>query len=167
MGSSLTTRPATGEDFDFLYHLHWEVFYPYANQLWGWDEIRLEADFRAEFESPDRQVILLNQVGAIGSWVVEDHEEFLFLDYLVISPHYQGKGLGTAMINQLLEDGARQGKPVRLHVLKLNPAVRLYERLGFRRIGEDEYRFTMEAGDLPVSFSEPGGPSDPYPTIPK
>ena len=35
-------------------------------------------------------------------------------------------------VRDLMEEARDQGLPVRLHVEKFNPALRLYERLGFR-----------------------------------
>jgi ribosomal protein S18 acetylase RimI-like enzyme len=36
------------------------------------------------------------------------------------------------------------GLPVRLGVVRFNPALGLYERLGFKTVGEDQYKFYME-----------------------
>jgi ribosomal protein S18 acetylase RimI-like enzyme len=46
-------------------------------------------------------------------------------------PEYRGHGLGEALLRDLLDEAAAAGKPVSIHVEKLNPAMRLYRRLGF------------------------------------
>ena len=46
-------------------------------------------------------------------------------------PEYRGRGLGEALLRDLLDEAAAAGKPVSIHVEKLNPAMRLYRRLGF------------------------------------
>jgi ribosomal protein S18 acetylase RimI-like enzyme len=46
-------------------------------------------------------------------------------------PEYHGRGLGEALLRDLLDEAAAAGKPVSIHVEKLNPAMRLYRRLGF------------------------------------
>lgn len=46
-------------------------------------------------------------------------------------PEYRGRGLGEALLRDLLDEAAAAGRPVSIHVEKLNPAMRLYRRLGF------------------------------------
>ena len=49
------------------------------------------------------------------------------------TPELQGKGLGTALIQAVLEQGASRALPVTLSVVPANAwAQRLYERLGFQ-----------------------------------
>jgi ribosomal protein S18 acetylase RimI-like enzyme len=52
-------------------------------------------------------------------------------------PEYRGKGLGAALMGDLLDEAATAGKAVSIHVEKFNPAMRLYRRLGFT-IEEDK-----------------------------
>lgn len=46
-------------------------------------------------------------------------------------------------MSELFREADRSDKPVRLRVLKVNPARRLYQRLGFRIVDEDETHYTM------------------------
>jgi ribosomal protein S18 acetylase RimI-like enzyme len=46
-------------------------------------------------------------------------------------PEWRGKGLGGALLRDLLDEVARSGKAMSIHVEKFNPAMRLYRRLGF------------------------------------
>ena len=58
--------------------------------------------------------------------------------YLGVSPEFRGRGLGAALTTDLLHAASAGGlTEVRLAVDRANgPAVAVYERLGFRRIGE-------------------------------
>jgi ribosomal protein S18 acetylase RimI-like enzyme len=49
---------------------------------------------------------------------------------IALLPAYRGQGIGTRLLDALLAQA--QGAPVTLHVEPLNPAQRLYRRLGFR-----------------------------------
>ena len=51
-------------------------------------------------------------------------------------PEYQGRGTGTAIILDLIAQARALQLPVTLHVLDVNPARSLYERLGFRIVAE-------------------------------
>ncbi len=44
----------------------------------------------------------------------------------------------------VLAEAARASKPVRIHVEKLNPALRFYERLGFTRIADKGVYWFLE-----------------------
>ena len=46
-------------------------------------------------------------------------------------PEHRGKGLGEALLRDLMDEAAAAGKAVSIHVEKFNPAMRLYRRLGF------------------------------------
>jgi ribosomal protein S18 acetylase RimI-like enzyme len=48
------------------------------------------------------------------------------------------------LIQELLDEAARAGKPFRISVVKTNPAVHLYERLGFKTTGDTGTQFLME-----------------------
>jgi ribosomal protein S18 acetylase RimI-like enzyme len=47
-------------------------------------------------------------------------------------PEHRSAGLGTALLRDLMDEAAVAGKDVSIHVEKLNPAIRLYRRLGFK-----------------------------------
>ena len=62
----------------------------------------------------------------------------------------RGQGIGTQLVKGLIEEAGRAGRAVTLGVMKTNPALRLYERLGFRPTHEDERKYYMRR-DLHVS----------------
>ncbi|MBH0022124.1 GNAT family N-acetyltransferase [Pseudoalteromonas sp. SWXJ133] len=61
---------------------------------------------------------------------------------LQIHPLHQNKGYGKAVIEQVITSA--QSKPIKLTVLKNNPALELYKRLGFTIAGEDNYEYHMQ-----------------------
>ena len=54
---------------------------------------------------------------------------------------FQRRGIGTEVIGRLIAEAG--DLPVTLSVAKINPAVRLYERLGFQITHEDARKFHM------------------------
>jgi len=48
------------------------------------------------------------------------------------------------LLSDLIQQCKSDGVPLKLQVLKNNPALRLYERLGFLRAGEDQMYIQME-----------------------
>lgn len=54
-----------------------------------------------------------------------------WLEHFYLAPERQGRGLGGAVLTELLARADRSGRTVRLNVLQGSPARRLYERFGF------------------------------------
>jgi ribosomal protein S18 acetylase RimI-like enzyme len=46
-------------------------------------------------------------------------------------------------LREVIEEAAKNGCDMKLSVLKANPAKSLYERLGFKVIGQDEYEYQV------------------------
>lgn len=51
---------------------------------------------------------------------------------------FRGFGIGTCVLRDLQERALREKSPLRLSVVRDNPALALYKRLGFRTETEDE-----------------------------
>lgn len=133
-------RPATEADREFLWRLHRATMRPSVGQTWGWDE----ADQRRRFDlgfAPQGKRIVLVHGEPVGMIDVERREREVFLAVVEILPVWQGRGLGTRLIRAVIEEAGTL--PVALHVLKVNPARRLYERLGFVVVDETETHYYM------------------------
>jgi ribosomal protein S18 acetylase RimI-like enzyme len=55
---------------------------------------------------------------------------------LALLPPWRGRGIGGRLLRELLAEAAAAGLPVRVHVERTNPALRLYARLGFAPAAE-------------------------------
>ena len=80
----------------------------------------------------------------IGRLYLHGRTQELRLMDIAILPTFRGQGIGTLLLNQLIERAASEGKSLTIHVEQFNPARALYERLGFRRIGEFGAYFLLE-----------------------
>jgi ribosomal protein S18 acetylase RimI-like enzyme len=81
----------------------------------------------------------------VGVLQVKRTEAEVVLQNIRIAPAWQRRGLGTAIIQDILGEARYDGLPVALRVLKVNPARRLYERLGFAVTGETPTHYKMRA----------------------
>lgn len=87
-------------------------------------------------------------IGGIKYKASDDRVEIMQVQ---IHPEHQNKGYGKAILQQIL---ALPGiKTVSLTVLKQNPAVNLYKKLGFKVTGEDCYEYHMQFQDGTVNLS--------------
>jgi ribosomal protein S18 acetylase RimI-like enzyme len=140
-----TLRGATNADYDFLYNLHRAALRESIEATWGWVEEWQAAYFREKWDPAKRQIIQVNGRDA-GVLVVEDRDGEHYLGLIEILPEFQGRGVGTAVIRDFLAAAKQQHKPAALHTLKTNPkATRLYQRLGFTIVAEEEHKYKMKA----------------------
>ncbi|MET8354138.1 GNAT family N-acetyltransferase [Micromonospora sp. NPDC005206] len=79
--------------------------------------------------------------------IVEHRPTETYLERVEIHPGYQGRGMGSQLIGQLLREAAGRGLPVVLDVLDINHGARaLYRRLGFQNVnrhGANNIRIRM------------------------
>ena len=136
----VTLRPIAEEDLGFLYRL-------YASTR---EEELAVVDWPAE----QKEAFLRQQFAAQHAWYQEHYagasfdvvemagrpagrlyvarwERELRLVDVALLPEHRGSGLGTALVSRVLAEAADAGKPVTIHVERMNPAQRLYRRLGF------------------------------------
>jgi ribosomal protein S18 acetylase RimI-like enzyme len=140
--AQLSFRPAAADDFDFLWQLHREALREAVAKVYGWDDEWQLKFFQERFNRQARQIILFNGQAA-GSLGLEWQEEALYIAYIALNSAYQGQGIGTVIIEDVIRQGREAGLPVTLGVLKGNPAKRLYDRLGFVVTKEEKTRYLM------------------------
>ena len=153
-GVSVSLHLAQPKDEPFLFEVYASTR---LNEMaaWGWDAAQQQAFLQMQFAAQHRTyplappqnyywIIRLND-RPIGRMIILRTDEEIRLASIVLLPEYQNAGIGTLLIQDLLAEAAAVGKPVWLHVLRSNvAAARLYERLGFVKIGEDDSHFQME-----------------------
>lgn len=91
--------------------------------------------YQEHYVGAEFQVILVEDMRAGRLYVHRRPTEIRLVDIALLPEHRQG-GIGTSILRDLLAEGEAVGKPVTIHVEVYNPAMRLYERLGFRPIEE-------------------------------
>lgn len=150
---SVTFRPARADDETFLYDLYcstrnddlgagdWNS--PQQQMLLRMQFIGQQHTYKAQYPRADHDIILLDGV-AIGRVMVErgDHE-IRGVD-IALLPTYRSTGIGGVIIQDLLDEARRAGKPFRIQVVRTNRAKRLYDRMGFREIGDTGTHYVME-----------------------
>lgn len=141
---NISFRLAQPEDEEFLFAVHRAAMQSYVAATWGaWEEEYQREVFRQDFRPDTLQVIQVDSVD-VGVLDLEDRTEELFLITIEILPAYQRRGIGTAIVQNIIEQARRQKKPVALQVLKVNVEARsFYQRLGFGVTGENRTHYIM------------------------
>ncbi|MFI5694570.1 GNAT family N-acetyltransferase [Kribbella sp. NPDC051586] len=141
-------RPATRADDEFLYDLHRRTLGEVIEATWGgWDDEVQRQFHRNWFEPATIEIVL---VGGQPAGMVQagpaDAATF-YVSRIEIAPEVQDRGVGTALLRRLVERAKESGaSAVELHVLELNRARDLYERLGFEVVGEEPPKLRMRLG---------------------
>ena len=144
MSDQYSLRKATEKDFPFFRELHRLLFRKHIEQIWGWDQDDQEQRTREAFENDVVQVIQVDNQD-IGFLQVEDQEDCVRVGEIWIAPDYQNRGIGTAIVNDVIQKAFQVSKGVFLGVLRTNHRAKaFYKRLGFIVYEDDGDRFLMK-----------------------
>ena len=89
-----------------------------------------DAHYRQYYPTAEYSVIE-REGRPIGRLYVERWVAEIRIMDITLLPAQRGAGIGTKLLESLQEEARATGKALSVHVEKLNPALRLYERLGF------------------------------------
>jgi ribosomal protein S18 acetylase RimI-like enzyme len=87
--------------------------------------------------------ILVNGQPAGRLYVARKDDDIRIID-IALLPEYCNRGIGSRLIRALQSEAAAAGKPLSIHVERFNPALRLYQRLGFRQSEDKGVYLFME-----------------------
>ncbi len=144
-------RPATADDTDFL-----RAVYAATRKeelaLTDWTDSQKEAFCRQQFDAQDAHyrahyptsefAVIESGTESIGRLYVDRWDKEIRVMDISILPEFRGAGVGTQLLRGLQDEARAAGKSLSIHVEKFNPALRLYERLGFKPI-EDKGVFLL------------------------
>ena len=136
----ISLRPADGGDDAFLFEVYASSRRETLDPL-GWDRPTADAFLRTQFEAEERDwrhhqpgaqccVVLRDAVPVGRLYLARSEHELRVMD-ITLLPEHQRQGIGTALLQELLDEATRTRRTVRAHVERTSPAVRLYRRLGF------------------------------------
>ena len=94
-----------------------------------------DAHYRTHYPGATLDVIEVDGQPAGRLYVHRGPSDIRIMD-IALAPAFRGRGIGTALLNDLIEEAADGGRMLSIHVEQNNPARRLYERLGFEPAGE-------------------------------
>ncbi len=143
MALPVTLRASRNTDASLFYDVTEQTMRVHviaAGGTWEEEGRRREAD--EDSANPGASVIVVGAVDA-GILIVERLPREIRLQELCLFPSYQGRGIGCSLVSALQKEAVARCVPLRLQVLKVNPAKRFYERLGFGVEEETEYFFHM------------------------
>lgn len=142
-------RPATCDDYTYCYRLTKRNMQDLFCKHWGgW----VPAEFRKGFVVENIAMVIIAGKRA-GYLNIIREAAFIYIDNIQLSPAWQNQGIGTSLLNRLLD--AHSGISIRLTTFEDNPAKRLYERMGFVVLENHGMTVKMEKTAQQDSIPEP------------
>jgi ribosomal protein S18 acetylase RimI-like enzyme len=151
--SSVTLRPVGPADEAFLLDVYAGTR---ADELAlvSWSEERRQTFVRMQFTAQqehyrkahpeaNHDIILLGGRPVGRLYVARKEREIRIVDIALLPPQ-RNAGVGSYLMRGLLDESARAGKPLRVYVESFNPSLRLFERLGFYRTGQNGMHILMQ-----------------------
>ncbi|HYJ05300.1 MAG TPA: GNAT family N-acetyltransferase [Chthoniobacterales bacterium] len=142
----IVLRPITPGDDSFLAGLYASTR---AEELsvTNWSDEEKAVFCRRQFDAqsahyvenyPGASLQVIERAGElIGRLYVARWEREIRIMDIALLPARRGTGIGTQLLRELQDEARAAGKTLSIHVERFNPALRLYERLGFQ-MAEDK-----------------------------
>lgn len=140
---NLKLRNYTDKDYQFLYETKKNAYINYVTEIWGWNE-EVQKEIFDKFVTREKEKIYIIQKDDknIGFYNYDIRENGDFdIQNICIIPEYQGKGIGTQILKDVLEK--HKDKNIHIQYFKQNPVGNLYRRLGFIPNGETQTHYQM------------------------
>lgn len=150
-GAGLTARGIADGDRDFLRDLYASTRTEELAPV-PWPDAEKQRFLTRQFEAqhahyrenlPDAAYLLL-EIDAVpaGRIYLDERDDEIRLVDMALLPEHRGAGIGSRLLQTVIDAAVESGRTVRLHVERHNPAWRLYDRFGFVEL-EDRgvYRF--------------------------
>ncbi len=140
----ITLRKYTINDYKFVYEVKKNAYKKYVEECWGkWDEETQQKYFENFINQVKENAYIIQYDNKdIGFYNGESLENGNYeIGNICIIPEYQGKGIGTKILKDMLEKYSDTN--IEIQYFKQNPVGNLYERLGFEKSGETNFHHQM------------------------
>jgi ribosomal protein S18 acetylase RimI-like enzyme len=139
----IVVRPAAADDEAFANDLLVRTMHEYVEATWPDDPAAQTRYYEINKYDPSNTRILQMEGKDIGRLSTTLRADCVFIDELHILPEYQRRGIGQQVIEQVFKEAQERNLPVKLHVLAVNPAQKLYLSMGFKVIAQQDHRLHM------------------------
>lgn len=143
MPASVALRPVTSADEEFLMAVYASTR---AEELahTGWTDEQKRQFCQMQFRGQDAHYrqnyptaqfdLILREDAPAGRLYVDRWEEEIRIMDIALLPEHRGHGIATQLLQTLQGEAAAEKKRLSIHVERMNPALRLYERLNFKLV---------------------------------
>ena len=140
----LGLRSATAADAMFIYDVSERTLRRHVEAVSRkWATAKMRDKCAHDAIDPSTRIV---QVAGIdcGVYQLETRVDDVFLHSMLLLPEFQRRGIGRFLLQAALANAAARGVPVRLFVMRANPAKAYYEQFGFAVYDETDQYFAMQ-----------------------
>lgn len=157
--NGVSLRPERDDDRPFLQRLYGTTRELELRQVAWTDEQKaafVEQQFNAQTAHykdayHDAEFWVIEREGLpIGRLYLHQQGDDLRIVDIAILPEQQRSGIGTEILKTIMSEAAANGSSVSIHVEMFNPALQLYDRLGFRHVADQGVYYLMKWKPEPV-----------------
>lgn len=159
----LAFRPINDKDKPFLAEVYastrWEELAPVPwtdEQKKEFLQFQFDAQhthYMEHFPDAEYNIILLKK-NKIGRLYLDRRADEIRIVDIALLPKYRNKGIGSRLLQDVLNEAREKALLVRIHVEQNNPAMALYQRLGFTKVKEEGIYWLMEWQPTPETESD-------------
>ncbi|HEY0545749.1 MAG TPA: GNAT family N-acetyltransferase [Pyrinomonadaceae bacterium] len=146
-------RPASDDDESFLQTVYGDSRSEELMRV-PWSEeqraafVRMQfaaqqSHYREHFPNATHEVILVDGRPAGRLYVDRRDVEIRILDISMLV-EFRGRGVGSLVIKNLIEEADAEGKTVSVYVENYSPSRFLFERMGFRQVADEGINLLLE-----------------------
>ena len=128
-------------DFDFCWPIYRDALRPLSTGVFAWNDAQHQAIVREALVDAGASILLSD--GDAGWLHVSETRFTIHLGHLYLLPEKRRHGLGSRFLRWMSDRAKRKEKEFTLDVMKNNPALGLYQRLGFKPVKTTAYIVTM------------------------
>ena len=131
-------EPAAAADAEGLVAIRIAAMRESLERIGRFDPQRARDRFLANFDPAHTRHVIVD--GArVGFVVVRPQDDEWLLDHLYVLPAHQGRGIGAAVLQDVLASADARGQALRVGALRGSDANRFYARHGFELVAHTEW----------------------------
>ncbi|PRC95009.1 GNAT family N-acetyltransferase [Solimicrobium silvestre] len=145
-------RPINDTDMAFLKQVYGSTREEELRQT-NWNDAQktsfIDMQFQAQHSAysayPNAEFFLiLHDTQQVGRVYLQHRPDAILIIDLALLTQFRGRGIGSGILQSIFTEAQQLGKSVLIHVEKFNPALLLYQRLGFKLIADKGVYLLLE-----------------------
>lgn len=156
----ITLRPVRESDDPLLFELYISTRAA-EMALVPWTDIQKQAflqmqftaqknSYAKEYPAAQHAVICRDEEPVGRLYLARCQDCFRILD-ITVADRWRNKGIGSSVLKEILQEAMQAGKPTTIYVERVNPSMRLFERLGFCIASVRDFTVLLERRPLPLN----------------
>jgi len=156
----ISLRPVRESDDPFLFELYAGTR---ASEMAvvPWTDAQKRAFLQMQFaaqknsyakEYPDAQhALICSDEQPVGRLYLARCQDCFHILDITVADQYRNKGIGSSVLKEILQEAIEAAKTTTIYVERVNPSVRLFERLGFCIASVRDFTVLLERRPLPLN----------------